>query len=157
MITETDKQAAESFMDTQTPDIKALEVQALSGYQLADILRKATEYVEKHKWGFYSDVDEEVKYSLGYLIRTVEVAHENHKKAMDEHFEKLEQTYNDYANKRKTLSNTLANLPKIVFQEIPYVNTESLQRLLDMAEKLSKLPDTQWNKLLELAATLKDK
>ena len=144
-------------MDTQTPDIKALEVQALSGYQLADILRKATEYVEKHKWGFYSDVDEEVKYSLGYLIRTVEVAHENHKKAMDEHFEKLEQTYNDYANKRKTLSNTLANLPKIVFQEIPYVNTESLQRLLDMAEKLSKLPDTQWNKLLELAATLKDK
>ena len=137
------------------PD-KQKEITALSGYELASIIKAAADYVEKHKWGFYSDVEESVKYSLGYLLKTVEVAHEAHKKAMDEHYERLESTYSEYDKKRGALTWKINDLPPIKFPEIPYVNTDGLQRLFDMAEKLSALNDNQWGRLLELAAALKN-
>jgi hypothetical protein len=136
---------------------KQKEIAALSGYELERILREAANYVEKNKWGFYSSVEEDVKYSLGYLIKTVEVAHEAHKKAMDEHYEKLENTYLEYDKKRGELLRRINGLPQIKFPDIPYVNTDGLQRLLDMAEKLSTLSDNQWGRLLQLAEALKQK
>lgn len=139
----------------ETP--KQIEIRELSGWDLKEILRKAADYVERNQFNFYADVEESVKYSLGYLIKTVETAHENHSKAMDLHYQKLDDTYNSYAAKRKELAEKLENLPKITFPEIPYVNTEGLQRLFDMAEKLSTLTDNQWGRLLELAGALKEK
>jgi len=135
---------------------KEKEITALSGYELERILREAANYVEKNKWGFYLDVEENVKYSLGYLLKTVEVAHEAQQKAMNEHYEKLENTYLEYDKKRGELIRRINNLPPIKFPDVPYVNTDGLQKLLDMAEKLSKLNDNQWGRLLELASALKD-
>lgn len=145
---------------TETPDMetdKQKEIAALSGYELQRILQEAANYVEKNKWGFYYTVEEDVRYSLGYLFKTVEVAHEAHKKAMEDHYIRLEQTYNEYDKKRGELCRRIDNLPKIKFPDIPYVNTDGLQRLLDMAEKLSTLSDNQWGRLLDLASALKDK
>ena len=138
------------------PD-KQKEIVALSGYELERILREAANYVEKNKWGFYSTVEEDVKYSLGYLLKTVEVAHEAHAKAMTEHYEKLENTYNEYDKKRGALTRQINSLPPIKFPEVPYVNVDGLQRLFDMAEKLSTLSDNKWGRLLELAEALKEK
>ena len=135
---------------------KQKEIVALNGYELQRIIQEAANYIEKNKWGFYSTVEEDVKYSLGYLIKTVEVAHEAHKKAMEDHYERLEQTYLEYDKKRGELLRRINNLPPIKFPDIPYVNTDGLQRLLDMAEKLSTLNDNQWGRLLELASSLKN-
>lgn len=143
--------------DTPPETPKQIEIRTLSGWDLKDILRKAADYVEKNQFNFYNDVEESVKYSLGYLIKTVETAHENHAKAMDEHYTKLEETYNSYATKRKELAQKLESLPKIKFPEVPYVNVEGLQRLFDMADKLSTLSDNQWGRLLDLASALKEK
>ena len=145
---------------TSPPEInsdKQKEIVALDGYELQRIIQEAANYIEKNKWGFYSTVEEDVKYSLGYLIKTVEVAHEAHKKAMEVHYERLEQTYLEYDKKRSELLRRINNLPQIKFPDIPYVNTDGLQRLLDMAEKLSTLNDNQWGRLLELAEALKTK
>lgn len=136
---------------------KQKEIAALSGYELVNILKAATDFVDRNKWGFYSSVEDDVKHSLGYLIKTVEVAHEANQKAMDEHYDKLSKTYDEYAAKRRNLCEMIANLPPIKFPEIPYVNTDGLQRLLDMAEKLSTLNDNQWGRLLQLAESLKTK
>lgn len=136
---------------------KQKEIVALSGYELAQIIKAAANYIDKNKWGFYLDVEESVKYSLGYLIKTVEVAHEAHKKAMDDHYERLDQAYTEYEKKRGELLRRINNLPPIKFPDIPYVNTDGLQRLLDMAEKLSTLNDNQWGRLLQLAESLKTK
>lgn len=135
-------------------EIKALEIKTLSGWDLKHILEEARKYVEQNQFGFYLDVQENVKYSLGYLIKTVEVAHENHRKAMEDHYDKLDATYNSYAEKRTELANKLKNLPEIKFPNVPYVNVEGLQRLFDMAQKLSELPNDQWTKLLDLAKAL---
>lgn len=134
---------------------KEQEMKALSGYELANIIKAAADYVEKHKWDFYLDVSEEVKYSLGYLVKTVEVTHEAHQKAMDEHYDRLNKAYDEYAKKRTNLRERIANLPPIEFPNIPYVNTDGLQRLLDMAEKLSTLDENQWGRLIQLAESLK--
>lgn len=146
----------ETSMQPEINTEKQKEIAALSGYELAQIIKAAGDYVDKNKWGFYSDVEESVKYSLGYLIKTVEVAHEAHKKAMDDHYERLEQTYLEYDKKRGELLRRINNLPPIKFPDIPYVNTDGLQRLLDMAEKLSTLNDNQWGRLLQLAESLKN-
>ena len=138
------------------PD-KQKEIVALSGYELANIIKAAADFVDKNKWGFYSTVEEDVKYSLGYLLKTVEVAHEAHQKAMDEHCERLEKTYNEYDKKRGALIRQINSLPPIKFPEVPYVNVDGLQRLFDMAEKLSTLSDNKWGRLLELAEALKEK
>lgn len=145
---------------TSPPEInseKQKEIVALNGYELQRIIQEAANYIEKNKWGFYYTVEEDVKYSLGYLIKTVEVAHEAHKKAMEDHYDRLEQTYLEYDKKRSELLRRINNLPQIKFPDIPYVNTDGLQRLLDMAEKLSTLNDNQWGRLLELAESLKAK
>lgn len=145
---------------TSPPEInseKQKEIVALNGYELQRIIQEAANYIEKNKWGFYYTVEEDVKYSLGYLIKTVEVAHEAHKKAMEDHYDRLEQTYLEYDKKRSELLRRINNLPQIKFPDIPYVNTDGLQRLLDMAEKLSTLNDNQWGRLLELAESLKSK
>lgn len=147
--------AAMNSVPPETP--KQIEIRELSGWDLKDILRKAADYVEKNQFNFYNDVEESVKYSLGYLIKTVETAHENHAKAMDEHYTKLDAAYESYSKKRGELRYKLENLPKITFPDVPYVNTEGLQRLFDMAEKLSTLSDNQWSRLLELAGALKEK
>jgi hypothetical protein len=138
------------------PD-KQKEIAALSGYELVNILKAATDYVEKNKWGFYSSVDETVKSSLGYLIRTVEAAHEAHDKAMQEHYAKLDDSYQKFYDQNRELRKKITELPPIKFPEVPYVNTDGLQRLFDMAEKLSTLSDNQWGRLLELAEALKEK
>lgn len=145
---------------TSPPEInsdKQKEIVALNGYELQRIIQEAANYIEKNKWGFYYTVEEDVKYSLGYLIKTVEVAHEAHKKAMEDHYERLEQTYLEYDKKRGELLRRINSLPPIKFPDVPYVNTDGLQRLLDMAERLSTLNDNQWGRLLELAETLKTK
>ena len=165
MITEQDKQECEKILDNPTqftmePETnteKQKELAALSGYELVQIIRAAGDYIDKNKWGFYLDVEENVKYSLGYLLKTVEVAHEAHEKAMDEHYDRLDKTYDEYAKKRRNLCESIANLPPIKFPEVPYVNTDGLQKLLDMAEKLSTLNDNQWGRLLQLAESLKEK
>jgi len=136
---------------------KQKEITALSGYELAEIIKAAANYVEKNKWNFYLDVEESVKYSLGYLLKTVEVAHDAHKKAMEDHYNRLDETYNEYDKKRGALIRQINSLPPIKFPEVPYVNTDGLQRLFDMAEKLSTLSDNQWGRLLELASALKEK
>lgn len=138
------------------PD-KQKEIVALSGYELERILREAANYVEKNKWGFYSDIEESVKYSLGYLLKTVEVAHEAHKKAMEEHYDRLYATWNECDKKHCDLIKKVKELPPIKFPEVPYVNIDGLQRLFDMAEKLSTLSDNKWGRLLELAEALKEK
>lgn len=129
----------------------------MSGYELTSILKAAADYVEKHKWGFYLDVEESVKYSLGYLLKTVEVAHEAHKKAMDDHDTRLWEAYQTLEKSHKKLHEQIGRLPPIKFPDVPYVNTDGLQRLFDMAEKLSALNDNQWGRLLELAEALKTK
>lgn len=139
----------------ETP--KQIEIRELSGWDLKEILRKAADHVERNQFNFYADVEENVKYSLGYLIKTVEIAHKNHSKAMDLHYQKLDDAYNSYAAKRKELAQKLNDLPKITFPDIPYVNVEGLQRLFDMADKLSTLSDNQWGRLLDLAGALKEK
>jgi hypothetical protein len=145
--------------ENDVPDSpKTLEIEKLSGWDLKEILRKAADYVEKHQFDFYHDVEDSVKNSLGYLIKTVEVAHENHQKAMDEHYDRLENTYSEYVKKRLELSEKIKYLPTIKFPDVPYVpyvNTESLQKLLDMAEKLSNLSEEQWKRLLEISSVLK--
>lgn len=138
------------------PD-KQKEIVALSGYELERILREAANYVEKNKWGFYSDIEESVKYSLGYLLKTVEVAHDAHKKAMDDHYERLYAVWNECDKKHHDLTTKVKSLPTIKFPEVPYVNVDGLQRLFDMAEKLSTLSDNKWGRLLELAEALKEK
>jgi len=138
------------------PD-KQKEIAALSGYELAQIIKAAADYVEKNKWGFYSDIEETVKYSLGYLLKTVEVAHEAHKKAMEDHYERLYATFNECDKKHHDLTTKVKSLPPIKFPEVPYVNIEGLQRLFDMAEKLSTLSDNKWGRLLQLAEALKEK
>lgn len=138
------------------PD-KQKEIAALSGYELANIIKAAADYVDKNKWGFYTSVDETVKSSLGYLLKTVEVAHEAHDKAMEEHYTKLDDSYQKFYNKNRELRKQIAELPPIKFPDIPYVNTDGLQRLFDMAEKLSTLNNNQWGRLLELAEALKTK
>jgi len=150
------------FDDTpaSSPEInpeKQKEITALSGYELASILKAATNFVEANKWGFYLDVEESVKHSLGYLLKTVEVAHEAHKKAMEDHYERLYATWNECDKKHHDLIKKTNSLPPIKFPDIPYVNTDGLQRLFDMAEKLSTLSDNQWGRLLELASALKEK
>ena len=145
---------------TSPPEInseKQKELAALSGYELAQIIKAAGDYIDRNKWGFYFSVEDDVKYSLGYLIKTVEAAHEAHKKAMEDHYERLEQTYLKYDKKRSELLRRINNLPPIKFPDILYVNTDGLQRLLDMAEKLSTLNNNQWGRLLELAESLKAK
>jgi hypothetical protein len=136
---------------------KQKEIVALSGYELERILREAANYVEKNKWAFYSDVEESVKYSLGYLLKTVEVAHDAHKKAMTEHYERLYDTWTECDKKHTDLIAKVKGLPQIKFPEVPYFNTDNFQRLFDMAEKLSKLDDNQWGRLTELAEALKTK
>lgn len=138
------------------PD-KQKEIAALSGYELANIIKAAADYVEKNKWGFYTSVDETVKSSLGYLLKTVEVAHEAHDKAMEEHYGKLDDSYRKFYEKNRDLRKQISELPPIKFPDVPYVNTDSLQRLFDMAEKLSKLDDNQWGRLMDLAEALKTK
>jgi hypothetical protein len=138
------------------PD-KQKEIAALSGYELVNILKAATDYVEKNKWGFYSSVDETVKSSLGYLIRTVEAAHEAHDKAMEEHYTKLDDSYRKFYEKNRDLRKQIAELPPIKFPDVSYVNIDGLQRLFDMAEKLSTLSDNKWGRLLQLAEALKEK
>ena len=136
---------------------KQKEIVALSGYELTSILKAAADYVEKNKWGFYSSVEDDVKHSLGYLLKTVEVAHEAHDKAMEEHYTKLDDSYQKFYEKNRDLRKKITELPPIKFPDIPYVNTDSLQRMFDMAEKLSTLNDSQWGRLLELAEALKEK
>ena len=134
---------------------KQKEIAALSGYELAQIIKAAADYVERNKWSFYSSVEDDVKHSLGYLIKTVEVAHEAHDKAMEAHYEKLDASYQKFYDKNRELRKKVTELPPIKFPNVPYVNTDGLQRLFDMAEKLSTLNDNQWGRLLELAASLK--
>jgi hypothetical protein len=76
---------------------------------------------------------------------------------MEEHCQRLEATYLEYDKKRGALLRKVKDLPPIEFPNIPYVNTDGLQRLLDMAEKLSTLSGNQWGRLLELAGALKEK
>lgn len=136
---------------------KQKEIASLNGYELAQIIKAAADYVERNKWGFYSSVEDDVKHSLGYLIKTVEVAHEAHDKAMEAHYEKLDASYQKFYDKNRELRKKVTELAPIKFPDIPYVNTDGLQRLFDMAEKLSTLNDNQWGRLLELAASLKEK
>jgi hypothetical protein len=136
---------------------KQKEIVALSGYELANIIKVAADYVDRNKFAFYADVEDNVKYSLGYMLKTVEVAHEAHSKAMAEHYERLENTFLEYDKKYRSVSCRVKELPPIKFPDIPYVNTDGLQRLFDMAEKLSTLSDNQWGRLLELAEALKTK
>ncbi len=150
------------FNDNPAPQpgadsIKQKEIAALSGYDLVNILRQATEFVDRNKWGFYASVEDDVKHSLGYMLKTVEVAHEAHDKAMEAHYEKLDASYQKFNEKNRDLRKKITELPPIKFPEIPYVNTEGFQRLFDMAEKLSTLSDNQWGRLLELAEALKAK
>ena len=146
--------------ESSPPEInpeKQKEIAALNGYELAQIIKAAADYVERNKWGFYSSVEDDVKHSLGYLIKTVEVAHEAHDKAMEAHYEKLDASYQKFYDKNRELRKKVTELAPIKFPDIPYVNTDGLQRLFDMAEKLSTLNDNQWGRLLELAASLKQK
>lgn len=147
-------------MTNTMPEInpeKQKEIAALSGYELVNILKAAADYVERNKWGFYTSVDETVKSSLGYLLKTVEVAHEAHDKAMEEHYTKLDDSYRKFYEKNRDLRKQILELPPIKFPDVPYVNVDGLQRLFDMAEKLSTLSDNQWGRLLELASALKEK
>lgn len=150
------------FNDTPEPPVeinpeKQKEIAALSGFDLVNILKQATEFVDRNKWGFYASVEDDVKHSLGYMLKTVEIAHEAHDKAMQAHYEKLDESYQKIYEKYRETRKKISELPPIKFPEIPYVNTEGLQRLFDMAEKLSTLSDNQWGRLLELAEALKAK
>ncbi len=147
----------ETPMQPEINPEKQKEIAALSGYELAQIIKAASDFIDRNKWGFYSSVEDDVKHSLGYLIKTVEVAHEAHDKAMEEHFIKLDASYEKFYEKNRELRKKITELPPIKFPDIPYVNTDGLQRLLDMAEKLSTLNDNQWGRLLQLAESLKTK
>lgn len=82
---------------------KQKEIAALSGYELAQIIKAASDFIDRSKWGFYSSIEDDVKHSLGYLIKTVEVAHEAHDKAMEAHYEKLDASYQKFYDKNREL------------------------------------------------------
>ena len=40
---------------------KQKEIAALSGYELAQIIKAASDFIDRNKWGFYSSVEDDVK------------------------------------------------------------------------------------------------
>lgn len=136
-----------SLEQTDNEPSKNIEIRELSGWDLASILQKSADYVKNNQFGVYSTADDDVKQSLGYLVRQIELQHETYQKAMDIHYECMEKLYSEYDAKVSELQRKLRLMPKFELPKIPYIDFSNLEKTLDFVERVNNVPESVWQKV----------